>query len=960
MANMLGSVTPFDNKSQSWEEYCEILNHFFVANDVEEPEKKRAILLSCVGAQTYTLMRNLLSPERPGSKSYEDLVSLLKNHFNPKPSEIVQRWKFNSRNRHFDESIVEYVAELRKLAQDCNFGDTLTVMLRDRLVCGVNDDSIQRRLLAEEELTFETALRKAQVIEAANKDMVDLHRDKGNRMGTTVFKMDTGEKNKSSVTGLCYRCGGSNHGPKDCRFANEKCYNCGKMGHVKRVCRMKAQEMGVDKDRKFWKWGRGNQSKKANYLQEEEEEEEDRDEDVFTMYSIEAPQPHVPPITQILLVNEYPVKFEIDTGCSVTVVSQREYGKMEAKKNLSELKTSTLSLKTYTGQSVPVLGTTKVKVKHKGLTKELTAVVVAGSGPNLWGRSWLTELELSWEKVSKLKDTSELLQDILREHETVFKEELGTLKGASAKIHVPSDAKPHFFKSRSLPFAMREKVEAELERLIKDHIIEPVKFSEWAAPVVPVLKPDGSVQLCGDYRVTINRESSLEQYPIPRMEDMFAVLAGGEKFSKLDMSHAYQQILLDKTSQSYVTVNTHKGLFTYTRLPFGVSSSPAIFQRTMEGVLKDIPKVTVYLDDILLTGRDDQEHLRTLDQVLQRLEEAGLRLKRGKCEFMEKEVIFLGHKVDATGIHPVPEKVQAVQNAPRPTSVTELKAYLGLLNFYNRFLPNLSTLLAPLHQLLKKEVPWCWKEEQEEVFKKSKELLQSNWVLIHYDERKELVLSCDASAYGVGAVLAHRMADGTERPIGFVSRTLTVAEKNYSQLEKEGLAVVFGVKKFHKYLYGRKFVICTDHKPLLTLLNELKAVPQMVSQRIMRWAVMLGAYEYVISYRAGKDNGNADALSRLPVPETPEKEAKEDYVLMLDSVISPLTTSEQIKHWTTRDLVLSRVREYVLKGWPDHSNINEFAPVGSPHHHSRARTCRVAGTATSISPRYVKDERAGP
>lgn len=124
MANMLGSVTPFDNKSQSWEEYCEILNHFFVANDVEEPEKKRAILLSCVGAQTYTLMRNLLSPERPGSKSYEDLVSLLKNHFNPKPSEIVQRWKFNSRNRHFDESIVEYVAELRKLAQDCNFGDT--------------------------------------------------------------------------------------------------------------------------------------------------------------------------------------------------------------------------------------------------------------------------------------------------------------------------------------------------------------------------------------------------------------------------------------------------------------------------------------------------------------------------------------------------------------------------------------------------------------------------------------------------------------------------------------------------------------------------------------------------------------------------------------------------------------------------------------------------------------------
>jgi len=381
MAGMLGSVTPFDNKSQSWEDYCEILNHFFVANDVEEPEKKRAILLSCVGAQTYTLMRNLLSPEKPGSKSYEDLVSLLKNHFNPKPSEIVQRWKFNSRNRHLDENIVEYVAELRKLAQDCNFGDTLKVMLRDRLVCGVNDDSIQRRLLAEDGLTFETALRKSQAIEAANKDMVDLHKDKGNQMGTNVFKMDTGEKSKSSVTGMCYRCGGSNHGPKDCRFANEKCYNCGKIGHVKRVCRMKPQETGVDKDRKFWKWGRGNQSKMANYLQEEEEDQSE----VFTMYSLETPQSHVPSITQTLFVNECPVKFEIDTGCSVTVLSQMEYEKMETKNNLPKLKTSSLSLKTYTGQPVHVLGTTKLKVKNKGLIKELTAVVVAGAGPNLLG-----------------------------------------------------------------------------------------------------------------------------------------------------------------------------------------------------------------------------------------------------------------------------------------------------------------------------------------------------------------------------------------------------------------------------------------------------------------------------------------------------------------------------------------------------------------------------------------------
>ncbi len=274
------------------------------------------------------------------------------------------------------------------------------------------------------------------------------------------------------------------------------------------------------------------------------------------------------------------MKFEVDTGCSVTVLSQVEYGKLEVKEKLPKLKQSSLNLKTYTGQSVNVLGTSKVQVKHNGLVKDLSVVVVAGSGPNLLGRSWLAELEL-WERKNKIQTSSERLQDILKKHEIVFKEELGTLKGTTAKIHVVSGAKPHFVKPRSLPFAMREKVEAELDRLIKEHIIKPVKFSEWAAPIMPVLKPDGSVRLCGDYRVTVNRESSLEQYPIPRMEDMFAVLSGGEKYTKLDTSHAYQNILLDETSKQYVTVNTHKGLFTYTRLPFGVSSSPAIFQRTM-------------------------------------------------------------------------------------------------------------------------------------------------------------------------------------------------------------------------------------------------------------------------------------------------------------------------------------------------------------------------------------------
>uniref|UniRef100_A0AAV2MCZ8 ribonuclease H n=1 Tax=Knipowitschia caucasica TaxID=637954 RepID=A0AAV2MCZ8_KNICA len=313
---------------------------------------------------------------------------------------------------------------------------------------------------------------------------------------------------------------------------------------------------------------------------------------------------------------------------------------------------------------------------------------------------------------------------------------------------------------------MRKKVETELRDSPSRGVIEPVKFSEWATPILPVLKPDGGARICGDYKLTVNPVSKLEQYPIP---------------------------------------------------------SPAIFQRMMEGLLSRIPNVAVYLDDILLTGRSDHEHLETLNEVLRRLQEAGLRLKRNKCAFLEREAEFLGYKVDSAGLHPLPNK-----------------------------------------------------EEQERAFGESKKLLQSSKVLVHYDSQKDLLLACDASPYGVGAVLSHRMSDGQERPIGFMSRTLTPAKSNYSQLDKEGLAVTFGIQRFHKYLYGRRFVISTDHKPLLSLFNELKAVPQMASPRIQRWAVTLRAYEYEIVYKPGKYHGNADALSRVPLPQPSTEKVQED------------------------------------------------------------------------------------
>lgn len=954
---------PFDQNTQSWEEYVEILQHFFAANGIEDPNKQKSTLISVVGAQTYSLMRNLVSPDKPGDRTFEELVTLLKEHFNPRPSEIVQRFRFNSRVRQPNEAVSEFVAQLRKLAQDCNYGTTLTEMLRDRLVCGINDETMQRRLLAESNLTFEKALKIALVMESAYKNMQDLQekaacniiKEKGNS-GSSFRRT---EKKTVEEGKVCYRCNGG-HDPASCRFRQEKCHSCGKIGHIGRACRnVKKQNdfvpiKGKNGPNSFSRATSSNsRSHHVTAEVEEDSGEIDETEQAFSMYSLRDTNAKVNPFTVELKVNGENVKFELDTGCSITLMNESVFKARwnEAKRPI--VGQTSLKLRTYTGEAIEVLGVAEVHVKYHDQQKTLPLYVVSGTGPSLLGRSWLEQLRLNWaeiHKVSVAREGKMTVEQMLAHHEEVFKDELGTLKGVKATINVVPGAAPRYFRPRQIPFAMRPKVEMEINRLIKEQIITPVKHSDWACPVVPILKPDGSIRLCGDYKLTVNRVSLLEQYPIPKIEDLFATLSGGQQFSKLDMSHAYAQILLDEDSKKYLTVNTHKGLFTYNRLPFGVSSAPAVFQRTMENLLQGIPMVAVYLDDILVTGVNVQDHLKNLNEVLGRLEEAGLRLKRSKCELLQDEVCYLGHKVNAQGLHPMQSKVKAISEAPTPTNVTELKAYLGLLNYYNRFLPNLSTWLAPMHQLLRKDEKWAWTNKQEEAFRRSKELLQSASVLVHYSADRELILACDASPYGVGAVLSHKMLDGTERPLGFVSRTLTSSEKRYSQLDKEGLAVIFGIQRFHKYLYGRKFTITTDHKPLITLFNEMKPVPHMVSPRIQRWSVLLRAYEYKIIYKPGKFHSNADALSRLPVPTVQKEEERPERVLMLDHMDDVPLNVSQVRKWTSKDAILSQVYSYILSGWPEVKD-PELVPYHSRRLEMSAQDgCILWGARTVIPP----------
>ena len=377
-------------------------------------------------------------------------------------------------------------------------------------------------------------------------------------------------------------------------------------------------------------------------------------------------------------------------------------------------------------------------------------------------------------------------------------------------------------------------------------------------------------------------------------------------------------MVVDEAIQELLTINLHRGLFKVKRVAFGISSAPGLFQRVMETILQGLPGVVVFLDDILIVGSTKKEHDARLRMVLSRLQSAGLRLRADKCAICKTQVVFLGHLLSPNGLQPLSDKVAAIQDVQTPESTSDVKVFLGMLQYYGRFMPGLATVVEPLHRLLDKGHQWAWTPQCDHAFRMAKVLLSSKSVLVHFDPGLPTILSVDASPYGLGAVLAHQMPDGSARPIAFASRTLSVAERRYAQVDREALAVVFGTKKFHMYLFGRHFTIVTDHKPVLGLLNATRATPAVCIPRVLRWSVALGGYDYELIYRPGYSIPHADALSRLPLPVQPELVPGVSDILLLQSDCSLKLSSQTIADLSRNGPVISKVMHCAMHGWPAH------------------------------------------
>ncbi|XP_031328049.1 uncharacterized protein K02A2.6-like [Photinus pyralis] len=918
----LGNIEQFNTAApETWNIYVQRVKFYLEANGVTDAGKKRAVFLSVCGEQTFQIARSLCIPNELADTSFDRLIDLLSTHFNPKQSEIVQRFLFNKRNQKEGETVSAWVAELRKIGGLCNYGVELERQIRDRIVCGARNEALQRRLLSEPNLTFQMAFDTATATENAASQVVELRKVPGQS------EINKTEVHKESTPMKCWRCT-ANHDPTACRWKDADCRFCSKKGHIERACLSRRNRGNGNKANEGKRVSAAQNSSRGrsnerdhktgqHQVKSEPPTNSDDGEDDYYYFGLHNVGRGEAPYRVLLSVNDRQCEFEIDSGASFTVMAQSCFERLFAG-DTPRLNNIQLSLRDWQKKDIAILGECEVRVSFNKHSKTLPLVVTKGDNISLLGRNWFEALgiKLSMNAVATV-DTN--IERVLQQFSDVFDNNLGNFRGKPVKLEIDSTVRPIRLKARNVAFALRPKIEAEVEKLIRQGILEPCENPTWTTPIVPVVKSDGSIRICADYKCTLNKALQDDPYPMPTTQEIIAALNGAKVFAKLDMAQAYQQLKVDDESAKLQTIITQRGTYMVRRLCFGIKVAPQIFQRFINDRLAGIPGCFPYYDDILVAAGNDQELLERITEILRRFSEDGLKLKRSKCVFRTKGIEFLGFYISEEGVRPIADKVRNIKHAPTPTCKRELQSFLGLLNFYHAFLKNKANFAESLHRLLDNKVPWNWTTENQRTFEAVKELLSSDQLLVHYDARKELVLTCDASPWAVGVVLSHVDSDGREAPIAFHSKTLSQAERRYSQLDKEALAIVVGVKKFHNYCYGRHFEIVTDHKPLLGILGENKPVPQMSSPRLVRWALFLSNYDYKLIHKPGKDISHADALSRLPADAAETEYASYERmgeVFMLENMPETPLNAERVAELTGRDPVMSRIRDFIQNGWP--------------------------------------------
>ncbi|XP_048751787.2 uncharacterized protein K02A2.6-like [Ostrea edulis] len=861
-------------------------------------------------------------------KKLETYYTKFQAYFQPKSNKIFSRYKFNCRTQQENETCDEFLTALKVLVKDCGYANS-EEMLRDRIVFGVRSAKIREKLITTgSDLSLNQAIDIANLYELSRAQLKTMSEDsKGDLVGNEVNRITTNYKGKQSDFPKCRQCGNRKHEAGErCVAIGKTCSSCGKRNHFARVCessvKTKRSEPGAfrgnSRGKYYGKQSRRQKNRPVNMIQETDSDDNDLDDgNYFFMGMIDADINTIENWTTSLRVGDTDVQFLMDTGAKCNVITRDTYRRL---KITTALEKAEALLKSYSGHKITADGMLTIPLKCNGQTHSMKFYIVDRNAPNILGADACHKLDLV-RPMNAISSKTEIVKDNLQttgsdilsepQYAELF-EGLGCLPGKYS-IKLDPSVTPTIHPPRKVPISLKDKVYEELQRMEELGVIErQTEPTPWVNSMTVVNK-GSKIRICIDPR-DLNNAIQREHFPLKTVEDVIENMSQAKYFTKLDAVSGFWQIQLDEQSSRLCTFNSPFGRFRFKRMPFGIKSASEVFQKIMSQMLEDISGAEVIIDDILVWGSSIEEHDQRLRRVLQRAKEYNLKLSKQKCEVRKTEVKYVGQVLTQKGVKPDPEKVRAISMMQKPENRQELLTFLGLVQYLGKFLPRLSDVSAPLRKLTETAAgsEWNWNKEQEVSFKTIKAMIIEAPVLAYYDPKQPLTLSVDASSKGLGATILQQ-----GRPIAYASRALTAAQRNYAQIEKEALAVVFGCHKFHHYIYGRQITVESDHKPLESIFRKpLLAAPM----RLQRLLLAVQKYDLKIEYKPGKLMFIADALSRHYLDETTEElvpEVDVNSITLNQHLPMSKDRYTEFQQETLRDSTLQQLLHTVLSGWPE-------------------------------------------
>lgn len=910
------------------------------AKTLDDASKVRLILRK-LNQQVYDRYADFILPKKPQDLTFSETITTLTAIFDRQESLFNVRYNCLKNVKDENEDFITYAGRVNKLCERFQCNRMSTQQFKCLIfIIGLQSTSymeVRRQLISmldtNNEISLEKLTSEVQRMLTLKNDagMVEEQKPKVNAVSYAKHKAQQGEVHVPSKNDgpsrPCWQCG-SMHYVKDCNYTRHKCKDCGKVGHKEGFCNCFRKHNTPKCDK----------NSHASFKHKRNERQNQNKSKLHTnVVAVTPTQSHIVKTihnhTQrrkfiTITIDNKQLKLQLDTAADVTIISKSNWIFIGRPK----LQTCTHTAADASNNVIPIIGEFVTEVQHNDKIQIATIYVTGLENLNVFGTDlidkfdyWNENLNFICNAISTKEQKQLIFNEIKQQFPGVLQDKTGHCTKFKLTLQVKPDSVPVFKPKRPVPYATVKLVEAELDRLQTEGIITPITHSAWAAPIVVVRKSNNKIRICGDYSTGLNHCMEPNLYPLPHADEIFAKMANCKYFSKIDLSDAYLQFEVDDASKQLLSINTHKGIYMFNRLPPGVTSAPGAFQKAMDTILAGLSGVFAYLDDVIIASPTIKQNSDMVKEVIKRFQEHGLTIRWEKCEILKSSIQYLGHIVDSKGIQPDPSKVESIRNMPRPNTVSELRSFLGAINYYGKFINSMRDIRHPLDNLLKNEAKWEWTNECEAAFQKFKKLLQSDLLLTHYDSKLPIYVAADASIVGIGAQIFHEMPDGTRKAIYHVSRALTSAEQKYSQIEKEALALVYGCTKFHRMIYGRNFTLQTDHKPLLSIFGSKKGIPTHTANRLQRWALVLMSYNFTIEYVNTKEFGNVDVLSRLISNQQKDDEfvvavvqAEADIQFVLQDNIKHMPiTQNMVRAATMKDPTLKKVMEFIQNEWPN-------------------------------------------